>query len=75
MKVALVSQLPTPAAGATEVDWSVADNVAKFGVHSQNAKKPGHWEIPLPVGEKFNVHWQYGIDWEGMTIVRSRLFR
>ena len=27
------------------------------------------------MGQKFNVHWQYGIDWTGVTLVRSRLFR
>ena len=41
----------------------------------QNPKKPGQWDIPFPVGQSFNVHWQYGIEWTGVTIVRSRLFR
>ena len=27
------------------------------------------------MGQKFNIHWQYGIDWTGVTLVRSRLYR
>ena len=42
---------------------------------SQNPKKPGQWDIPFPVGQNFNVHWQYGIEWTNVTIVRSRMFR
>ena len=75
LKVALVSELPTPATGQTEVDWSVQANVDKFAALSQNAKKPGQWEVAFPVGTSFNLHWQYGIDWEGFTLVRSRMFR
>ena len=48
---------------------------AKYSQISQNHKKTNHWEIPFVLGQKYNVHWQYGIDWEGFTVKRSRLYK
>ncbi len=68
MKVALASAAP-----AVDVEWTQAEH-DKFGAISQNPKKTAHWDIAFPVGDTFNVHWQYGIDWTGVTMVRSRMF-
>ena len=74
MKIALLKDVPVPPQGADDVTWT-AELTAKYGHMGQNPKKPGQWDIPFPVGQTFNVHWQYGIDWTGVTLVRSRMFR
>ena len=74
MKIALTKDVPTPVGDADDVVWT-AEHAAKYGNMGQNYKRPGQWDIPFPVGQKFNVHWQYGIDWTNITVLRSRMFR
>ena len=47
---------------------------AKYTQLSQNHRSAGLWEVPFVVGQQYNVHWQYGLDWEGITMKRSKLF-
>ena len=64
--------MPAPPTGETEVTWT-QELVDKYSHMSQNKKKDGQWEIPLVTGQQYNVHWQYGIDWTGFSVERSRL--
>ncbi len=40
---------------------------------SQNKKKV-FWEVQFVADRAYNVHWRYGLDWEGMNIKRSRFY-
>ena len=74
MKIALLANVPTVPEGQDDVTWT-EDMHSKFSQISQNHKKTGVWEIPFVIGQQYNVHWQYGIDWEGFAVKRSKLYQ
>ena len=73
IKIALIADVPVVPQGKDDVAWTNAMH-AKYTQLSQNHRSVGLWEVPFVVGQQYNVHWQYGLDWEGITMKRSKLY-
>ena len=71
MKIALLENVPTVPQGQEWTD----DLHSKFSQISQNENITGQWEIPFVVGQQYNVHWHYDLNWEEFTVQMNKDYK